>query len=79
MGEVYGSSVDISSSFKKLYKLDRDTKIDILWDYLINTYKNNSEYILSNFDSIKKQNIRLDENNDRIKRLSKKKNYYNKK
>ena len=72
--DVYGSSIDMSASFTKLYKLNKDKKIDILWDYLLTTYRNNSEYIMSNFDSIKKHNIRLDENNNRIQKLTKKKN-----
>ena len=66
---LYNNYSDINHSFNKLKQLDVDRKIDILWDYLIKNFKNNYEYIIDNFSKIKKKNIKLKENELKIKKL----------
>ena len=57
--KVYKNNNDISDSFERMKQLDKDKKIDILWKYLISNYKNNFEYMISNFDKIKKKNMKI--------------------
>ena len=67
--KVYKNNNDISESFERMKQLNTDKKIDILWKYLIDNYKNNFEYMLSNYDKIKKKNMKLLENKNKLKKL----------
>ena len=68
---VYSNNTDISDSFERMKRLETDKKIDIIWDYLINNYKNNYEYMLSNYDKIKKKNMKLLENKNKVLKIKK--------
>ena len=68
---VYSNNNDISDSFEMMKRFETDKKIDIIWDYLIKNYKNNYEYMLSNYDKIKKKNMKLLENKTKLLKIKK--------
>ena len=71
LDKVYSNNTDISKSFDRMKNLDENSKIDIMWEYLISNYKNNYEYMVNNFDKIKKKNMKLLENKNKLVKLKK--------
>ena len=71
LNKVYKNKTDLNNSFDKMKNVETNTKISILWDYLLQNFKNNFEYIIANYDIIKKKNLKLSDNEQKIKMLKK--------
>ena len=69
--KVYINNNNLSESFDRLKEIDKEKKIEILWDYLISNYKNNYEYLLNNYDKIKSKNMKLLDNKNKLKKMKK--------
>ena len=58
LNKVYKNKTDLNNSFDKMKNVETNTKISILWDYLLQNFKNNFEYIIDNYDIIKKKKFK---------------------